>query len=1253
MTNTAEQLLAAVAPLPHAARLRFTAVTARRLADRGELAPLLAELVALGPYERRLAALAALTGGDVPHLAARLADPDPVVRRYALRGARRLPVPDRAVEAAYDDAPAVVRADLARLLCEGTRPELAERLVPRLRAEYGEGDAARLLPGCSTEFAARMLPELADAVPFEGWGRLGGRHPLAVLDHADRELAGLPYRWRDAWWARHATGIGAAVPAAPERVLELLERHGPDTLPGPVYDRLDLLVAVDAERVTRWLADRARHHHRWERTPSRGVLRRLAAAEPPSLARLASCWVHREAFTILLTSTPPSRRRALAEAAFAADPRRAGSALRDSVVHLLPASQRRAAAAAKIEARRGAEGLSDWDYWWALAFMPPSQARPELLAALPGADVDDREGIWSALVRNAGSTRDAAVVAEIMTLAASRLGNERDSVRGGVLDDFVRLPGALLVTAMAVAAGAATADGAGADGAAPTAGPVERLCLDGLEARDCSPLTRGTIRDLALALLDCPAEEALAAAGAAPYAASYAPSYARRTAVRILEALTAHTGTAELGALERTLRAGREDAVLEALLPWLDRAADRGDAEPLVAVAEAFGRRVHRIPELQDRLARALRSCSDTDFPRVAALWLGDRATRGERVAQLLEQEPSAAHTAPVLGVLAAERTDLLDRVLVETQPPGRFPLPGAARALPDLRYAARWLPRQQEAAVRLVRASLGDESRGLDERAALLRAVASVPEHGPALVRQYLPSAKPGGLPVEPGGLLVEPGGGSVESGGGPVEPGGGSVEPGGLLVEPGGGSVEPGGRPAEPGGGPVDPGVPVEPGGGPVEPGAPVGPGGVPVEPVFVRAALEASAHGYDPAEALATLLDHAGTDGASTAWAAAGRVANRARPSLVTALLRDLLTRESGVKVTVRKSAARLAALHLPREPAAVLLAATARDPRTHPDVRAAVSGQATSLLPAPGAWEILEAVVADGPAAARKEFLGRKPLHVPAPHRPRYAALAARLAVVEDREVAAVALYALADWAWYAPEATAVLGDLWCDLSVPADSVQRAQYSLRVIAGSELPHPVGGAEPGSVLHGVVNRLMEIVAAGESQDSGGRRGVDLPARRRLESLLGGMSGSRGPARLYGSLARQLADVPALTSLRASLLVEAVDLTAPPREVEAALREIAHAAQGRPVLAGQLARDLHAHHRYGDALDAPESVLAAVAAMGEGLAEGLLAVALASAIGLRQDWPDPCRGAVLALRDHPEQEVRDAAYAVVVGST
>ncbi|WP_369142183.1 hypothetical protein [Streptomyces sp. R44] len=1181
MISTADQLLAALEPLPHAARLRFTAVTAHRLASRGGLRPLLTALDARGPYERRLAALAALAAGDAEHLIARLGDPDPVVRRYALRGARRLPVADSAVKAAYDDAPAVVRADLARLLRDGSRSGLAERLVLRVRTEYGDRDAALLLPGCSTEFTARLLPEVAGALAFEDWSTLAVRHPVAVLDHAERELAGIPERLRGLWWKRHAAGIAAALPAAPERVLGLLERYGPDNLPGPVSDRLGELVAVDAERVARWFADPRRMAERWERTPGRAVMRRLVAADPPSLPRLGARWFHREAFRVLLRSVPPARRAGFVDAVVEAGDPHKNVRAHQGVLALLPTTERHARARAAIEEIRG-ERHACWDVWGLLALLPPSEARPRLLAGLRTDDAEERGVLWYQLVVNAGHAGDPEQVAEVLALAAGRLAHERDPVREEALSACAELSAPLLAAAL----GAGTpAGGTGADA-------LERLCRDALGARDCSYGTRDTIRTLAVNLLaaatEAPADDTgtaagEAAVGASGSAATDAPAdapgtaatdapadapatAAARTAVRLVEALTAHTGTLELGRLGPLMRGSGAGILLGVLGPWLDRAAARGDVTPLLTLVASAGRRAHRIPELQDRLAQALRICPDGVFGEVAAAWLTDRATRGDRAAELLAREPSAAFVPQVLAVLAAERTDLLDRALPETPlPDGRFPAAGAPRPLPPFRYADRWLPRQQEAAVRLAAAVVADDGRGLDERAALLRTVAPVPTYGRSLLRQYT------------------------------------AMEPTAAAR----------------------------------------------VEPPLLAAALDAAAHTDDPAAALGALLDHAGDEQAGAAWSAATRAAAHARPSRVAALLRDVLTRETGVKVTVRKAAARLAARHLPRGAATALLSTVARTPGIHPDVQATVVGLAPTLLPDREMWALLEATAADGPADARRVLLEVNPADLAPPHRSRYGELVARIASVPEEQAAEGALFALRDWARYTPAAGAALADVCTDLASPWNA-DRAGYGLTELARSELPHPIGGAAPGSLLHGVVDRLLALVAAGEPE--GGGRGRDLPARRRLHSLLGS---SIHDHRMCAALARQLAAEPAVAATRTALLVRAIDLEASERDLLLSLRALAAAIEERPVLAARVAEDVEETHRYGTPLPGPGAVLAAVRVLGDagGLVEGLLAVALASVLGTRLDWPEPCRAAVLALRGHPDREVRETAYATVLG--
>ncbi|MGW6508878.1 hypothetical protein ACWGCP_15200 [Streptomyces niveus] len=136
----------------------------------------LVELAGRGTYERRLSAFAALVGRQLDFLAERLTDRDPVVRAYALRAARTLPLPDAAIEAAYEDASADARQRLSAVVLASGRTAPAERLVPRLREQWGDHAAAKLLPVCSARFVAAALPELSYAV--ESWTKLGLASPI-------------------------------------------------------------------------------------------------------------------------------------------------------------------------------------------------------------------------------------------------------------------------------------------------------------------------------------------------------------------------------------------------------------------------------------------------------------------------------------------------------------------------------------------------------------------------------------------------------------------------------------------------------------------------------------------------------------------------------------------------------------------------------------------------------------------------------------------------------------------------------------------------------------------------------------------------------------------------------------------------------------------------------------------------------------------------------------------------------------------
>ncbi|MFI6691215.1 hypothetical protein ACIBLA_05525 [Streptomyces sp. NPDC050433] len=1125
MSLTVDRLLAALEPLSYPERLKHLAHSVRSEPIAAELPAVLAELAGRGTYERRLAAFAALVGRQTDHLAGLLTDRDPVVRAYALRAARKLPLPDAAIEAAYEDAPADARRRLGEVVLASGRTALAERLVPRLREQWGDSPAATLLPVCSAEFVAAALPELSYAV--ESWTKLGLRFPDQVLDHLERELTVRPRSERDTSWHRYAEGVTAAVSTRAERVLSLLERYGPDAFPAALAGRLNELVAVDAERTVRLLIAPERSGRSYPPFPSASVLRRIVQADPPSLPALGRHWAGRPHFAALLKALPPHRRSGFFDSATA------GVEIKDAdqllpVLALLP-RERRWAEARRWAARRRESGGSWYEVLELVAYGPVAEARPELLAGTRRPDAGDRARAWPLLIANAAHSRDRAAVHEVLT-DMLRLRNEQDPVRYAALDALADVRPDLFT--------------------AEDTPSLDRVLRDALEARDISYGTREALRSLAVDLLRENAaggEQALVA-----------------WSLGALEQIAGHVGVGHLGPLDRTLRRGQEHLVLDALRPWLDAATEKADYRLLLTLTYSLGRRAHRMPVLQGLLEEALKHGDDSAFTSAARCWLQPPSTRDERVARILELEPSAAVLAPVARVLTARRTDLLDVLLGGPPPYGRFLKRGSRRPLPELRYAERWLPRQQAAAGAMAAAVAGDGSQPVHHRAAAIRAAATVPEHGRALALRYADSP-----------------------------------------------------------------------------------------DVVLAEASLAALAWAEQPQDALPVLFAHVGDDRARVAVYAATRAARFAAPSELAERLRAVLTAEEGVKVTSRKEAVRLAATLLPLPEAAALLSTAFDAPDQHADVQAAVVAFATELLSEERTWSVLTAATLGAPQVLQA-VVRTAAWSLPEIHRPRYARLVGEVCRSADPEAATAGLRVLPQWARYAPEAVAGLSERVTDLGEGAgtrDVWRQAVTAIGRLAVSGLPHPVGGAEPGSVLDDTLAALLPAIAAGEPDAPSDR---DLPSRQRALALLATLPDR--PAReirpVPAAVAARLADEPSLAGARAGLLLGLVDLDDDLPELTARLRDLATNADGRPALASATADRLRSRLGYGRPPSNPATLLTAATHLTTTAdpATGLLAVAVVSGTGGHIGWPDEWRTALRALRHHPSADVRDAALGVII---
>ncbi|MFC7814584.1 hypothetical protein ACFUTR_08010 [Streptomyces sp. NPDC057367] len=698
--HEAESLLHALDPLDHPRRTRELVSRAREwTAPR----PVLVELERRGAHGRGLAVIAASATGDAGWIADRIADPDPCVRGHALRVARGPRTPDAAFEAALADAPEAARRDLLRAIVADRRAALADRLVEGVRRDWGDTEAARLLPGCTAPVVARLLPGLLHAV--RAWRALATRHPATLLDVLEEELTGLPEALRDTWWHRYAQAVTALTPLDPARVLGLLDRHGPSRLPYGLRAHLPALAAADPRRVLRLLLTPAWSGVAGVHRLGRTALYRLTRTDSPELVAYGRTRLPYGDFPRLLRALPPARRHALYTAV------REGRGAAEAAVDtgLLEALPRRHAIqeARETAARARERGAPAITVLTAESFLPVAEVRDRLLAATGRPDAEDRSRAWSLLIGNAARSGDPAAVTAVLRDMA-RLRNEQDPVRAAALRALAGTRAALL--------------------SEESAEHLDRVVTDAVEARDCSAGTRRPLISLALAVL-------------AEHAAT-GPRALVDWSLRSLVRLSESTGRVELGRLDRTLRRGQERLVFEALRPWLQACAAKGDHRPVLAFAESAGRRAQDMTDLQELLWRAFRDGDVTAASGALLAWLQPVRTRDERVARVLAHDPSAADLPVVWRLLARRRTDLLGVLLADTPPHGRF-LPEGRQLTVWVEAAdvRRWVPRQQARLLRSLSARAADTSLPSHERAEAVTEAAGVPDGGADVARRWAAS--------------------------------------------------------------------------------------------------------------------------------------------------------------------------------------------------------------------------------------------------------------------------------------------------------------------------------------------------------------------------------------------------------------------------------------------------------------------------------------------------------------------------------
>ncbi|WP_314174207.1 hypothetical protein [Streptomyces winkii] len=1152
----ATELLDTLEPLAYPQRTRQIAAHARAL-GREELTGLLEGLEEYGMYGRRVAVIAACAGQDSVYLSARLAHPDPFVRGHAQRAAaaRSAAVSDDALWVALHDAPSAVRAQLVRTIVRGRRTELADGLVDAVRGRWGDAEAARLLPACGPETVARLLPALFHAVT--GWRSLAVRHSDVLLAEAGRQLDDLPHALREQWWQRYGAGVARTAGQRPRRVLDLLEQYREGGLLTPEFEpHLVRLVSADAGRTLRLLLRPGQIAQLREQGLSARVLRRLVDADPPELADLGRVLSgHPARFAELLHALPPAVRDGFYD--IATDPdERAHGVLDEAVLEALPHDRR------EEEARRMARQARARGAHWtvvlaALAHLPDESAYAEVTAATRRPSPEDRATAWPMLVRQAAHTaaRHGGNRSVVTALVAdmARLREEPETVRAAALSALADLSPRLFED--------------------EAVDHLDRVAGDAVRAPGSSHESRAALGRLARALL----REHVAGPRQGLV------GWALRTTVR----LSGNTEGADLGQLDRTLPHGQEHAVHEALRYWLEAGAENDDHGLTFALARAVGRRAAGMPELQQLLWQAVQFGSESTARTAVALWMDDPATREERAAQVLAVDASAALLPSVARTITTRRTDLLDPVLDTTPPYGRFLSKESRRPQPPVgRCTARWLPRQQRAAARLLVQEADDDGSDMRMRCAALRRLATIPGDGARDLRLWAND------PVEAESELADTALAATVRTDRPDE-----ALP--LLLEH--------------------------------------------ARDGRARVAVPALARAFrytDPwrlSDVLHRLLLQApsgeteggGSTAGSDGDADADGGQNDARAPL---------------PAPGRKAMVRLAAECLPLAEAAELLLKVYSLPGQHPQVKAACVACSPRLLDDDRAWELVESA-AQGVPVLRHALLRARPLGLPERHRERYAKLITGLCHADDRGVTEAVYASLADWAPWAPDAAAVLSAAVTDLGNRGTWRQAAEGLVELVVAM----PGTGRTLEQVLSGLIaaDAAPDTPDARADRDRPARRRVehialtlgDQARRRPLARRTAGRTGVL--------LAGHEEFVPDAARLLCSAVTLESDAETLNRQLRGIAGLHAHRPGLAWRTAEELRRSLGPVQRPAETRERLLPVAQDLAADG-GAATGLLAVTLAAGVNPASGWPEPWRELLRSIRRHDEPDVRAAALEV-----
>jgi len=686
-----DRVLKKLDTLGYSDRMKQIAQLGLQHSDQAGYSALLITLLDSGTaYEAHLALTGASVTNDVNVVLLALKHPKAGVRG---RAAGLLPTvvadPEYSIETEIISMSYHCRRQLLRSIVNYHRQDWAERLLPFVLVRWGAQEAALLLSVCGEETVRGRLPELGYAL--RNWRVITKRFPDLVAAYLEHELQNTTHRGRNSVWWTLSSAVEKLSESRPAIVLELALKYGPfESIHPVIKQQLGVLIQTSPESVFELLTREATRGYLLEQGVPAGVLKKRKWFTTAQWTTLVTLLIDEPMHLAkVLDTLAPSSREAIFDKAYKENERRT-RIFPTPLLDVLPHQLRDKEATRMLELRDIRDDREQTLEITARRLI--IHAREKLEQAVQVSSADERAVAYGRLIRSTAiSRRGMDETLRFLT----RVKNDQDPVRWAVMSELSNCPVPMF-----------------------TEQHVDDLTVladSVVEARDTSYGTKNATERLAFSILREHAQ--------APDSKLF------RFGLRTLKRMVVRDGQFVL--YERDWN-GIPDHALEVLfdeLYALGMEANKRENDVVVLrMAESFGKAIDRLPKLQ----RLLEELVKTKKAPAQAIryWLAPYETRDERVRELLDRDPSFISFHEVFRHLHLKRQEWLDPFIAGRVIKGKHLSGKTIYVVPASDGFYRWLPRQQKALASLLEHIALDIKRTSYERAAVIRRLASMPDH-------------------------------------------------------------------------------------------------------------------------------------------------------------------------------------------------------------------------------------------------------------------------------------------------------------------------------------------------------------------------------------------------------------------------------------------------------------------------------------------------------------------------------------------